>query len=269
MSCLRRKLPPFSKIIDKLDLNEVQKETLKQRYVKLVILTNRRATALSVVYYVSHVIVTVGSLLVPALLSSQYITTDVSVYWSTWTLSLLVTAFNALLTFFKIDKKYFFLNTNTEHLISEGWQYAQLSGKYSGFHTKDKTPTHENQFIFFCHKVEKIRMKEIEDEFKRPPEFNQPSTEQKTDPIVPITPMLQTGVSSRLKPILEEAESSPIADGGRSRLLRIGTNSTRNLTNTKQDSESDKSEHSSDTEHTSEADRQVSVSVAVQQSATS
>ena len=112
-------------------------------------------------------------------------------------------------------------------------------------------------------------MKEIEDEFKRPPEFNQPSTEQKTDPIVPITPMLQTGVSSRLKPILEEAESSPIADGGRSRLLRIGTNSTRNLTNTKQDSESDKSEHSSDTEHTSEADRQVSVSVAVQQSATS
>ena len=256
MSCLRRKLPPFSKIIDKLDLNEVQKETLKHRYIKLLVLTNNRACFLSVVYYVSHVVVTVGSLLVPALLSSQYITTEVSVYWSTWTLSLLVTAFNALLTFFKIDKKYFFLNTNTEHLISEGWQYAQLSGRYSGFHTKDKTPTHENQFIFFCHKVEKIRMKEIEDEFKRPPEFNQPSTEQKTDPIVPITPMnLQSG-PTRLKPILEEAESSPIADGGRPRLLRVSTNSTRNLTNPKQDSESETSEETSG---------QVSVPVTVQQ----
>jgi hypothetical protein len=261
MSCLRKKLPPFSKIIDKLELNEVQKETLKHRYVKLLVLTNNRACAFSVVYYVSHIVVTVGSLLVPALLSSQYITTDISVYWSTWTLSLLVTAFNALLTFFKIDKKYFFLNTNTEHLISEGWQYAQLSGRYSGFHTKDKKPTHENQFIFFCHKVEKIRMKEIEDEFKRPPEFNQPSTEQKSDPIVPITPMnLQSGTTLKLKPILEEAESSPIADGGRSRLLRLSTNSTRNITNPKQDSESDSTDGSEETSG------QVSVPVTVQQS---
>ena len=80
MSCLRKKLPPFSKIIDKLELNEVQKETLKHRYVKLLVLTNNRACAFSVVYYVSDIVVTVGSLLVPALLSSQYITTDISVY---------------------------------------------------------------------------------------------------------------------------------------------------------------------------------------------
>ena len=83
-------------------------------------------------------------------------TAENQLYWITWVISLLVTTSNGLLTLFKNDNKYLYLHTNTERLTSEGWQYTQLSGRYSGFHTPDKQPTHANQFIFFCHTVEKI-----------------------------------------------------------------------------------------------------------------
>jgi Protein of unknown function (DUF4231) len=205
----------FTFVVDKLDLTPLQKDIIKDRYIVLVEDTHMRAMRISIVYHVSHLIVTVGSLIVPALMSIQYMTTQNEIYWITWVLSLLVTTSNGLLTFFKIDKKYLYLHTDTEKLITEGWQYSQLSGHYSGFHTPGKSPTHSNQFIFFCHTIEKIRMKEIDEEYNRRLEQNaQPPTTQ--EPIVPVTPMnpLQNNIS-KLKSILEEAEidSSPIVDG--------------------------------------------------------
>ena len=117
-------------------------------------------------------IVTVGSLLVPALLSIQSpgsvssVTSSDTIYWSTWAVSLAVTMSNGILALFKIDKKYFSLNTVLEQLTSEGWQYLELSGRYSGhFGDHIHKPTHKNQFVFFCNSVEKIVMRQVEDEF--------------------------------------------------------------------------------------------------------
>jgi hypothetical protein len=68
------------------------------------------------------------------------------------------------MTLFKIDKKYFFINTTLEMLHSEGWQYVGLSGRYSG---KDSeiSATHENQFLIFFHMAEKIKMRQVEEEY--------------------------------------------------------------------------------------------------------
>jgi hypothetical protein len=207
----------FTFVVDKLELTPLQKDIIKDRYIILVDDTRSRAARISAIYHISHLIVTVGSLIVPALMSIQYMTTQNEIYWITWTLSLLVTTSNGLLTLFKIDKKYLYLHTDTERLITEGWQYSQLSGRYSGFNTPGKLATHSNQFIFFCHTIEKIRMKEIDEEYNRRQEQNAqtgPPTTQ--EPIVPMTPMnpLQNNMS-KLKSILEEAEivSSPIVDG--------------------------------------------------------
>jgi len=148
-------------------------------------------------------------------------TAENQIYWVTWITSLLVTTCNGLLTLFKIDKKYMFLHTNKEHIISEGWQYAGLSGRYSGFYTPGQDPTHANQYIFFCHMIEKIRMREVEDEYHRlqePNAIGAPAVEvpPRQNNIIPITPLnpLQTG--PRLDTILEEAGESPtpLVDGG-------------------------------------------------------
>jgi hypothetical protein len=49
-------------------------------------------------------------------------------------------------------------------LHSEGWQYIGLSGRYS---PKDTIipPTHENQFLVFFHMAEKIKMRQVEEEY--------------------------------------------------------------------------------------------------------
>ena len=167
--CARKK-NPYLKTIDGLLLTDFQKQILRDRYVALVDKTEERASRFTLFFYTSRTIVTVGSLFVPALLSIQSPSSGqftYQVYWSTWALSLLVSVFNAILTLFKIEKKFLYLHTDLERLNSEGWQYAELSGRYSGFYTQSQTPSHTNQFIFFCHMIEKIRLKEVEAEYSQ------------------------------------------------------------------------------------------------------
>jgi len=118
-------------------------------------------------FHASRIIITIGSLIVPALLSTIEVmcAENKNIYWVTWVVSLFVTICNALVTLFKFDKRYYYLHTIVEQLVSEGWQYIELTGKYSGFNTHGARPTHENQFVYFCHSIEKIRMKQIEEEY--------------------------------------------------------------------------------------------------------
>jgi hypothetical protein len=155
-----------------LTLTPTQEAILRQRYMRLLRLLEARCVRTSLLFHSSRIIITVGSLLVPALLSIQYTGDSMEgsemslrIYWATWFVSLLVTMCNGLLTLFKLDKRYFFLHTTLEQLISEGWQYIELTAKYSGFYTPGRQPTHENQFLFFCHAVEKIRMRQVEEEY--------------------------------------------------------------------------------------------------------
>jgi hypothetical protein len=76
----------------------------------------------------------------------------------------LVTTCNGILTLFKVDKKYFFLHTTLEQLKSEAWQYIHLSGKY-GKVQNGIAPTHANQYVLFAHSLEKIKLKQIEEEY--------------------------------------------------------------------------------------------------------
>jgi hypothetical protein len=123
-------------------------------------------------FYTGHTMITVGSLFVPALLSiqnSNYTTSENAfssqIYWATFIISLLVTICNGMLALFKIDKKYYFLNTTLERLRTEGWQYMGLTGRYSGHLLDGIAPTHQNQFVFFTHQIEKIKMKQVEEEY--------------------------------------------------------------------------------------------------------
>jgi hypothetical protein len=166
----------FQNILQNLEIPEVQKEIIKLRYLSILENFQRRGRNYSYLFFSGHFIITVGSLFVPALLSIQNSDKNfvegvgedsfaVRIYWSTFVISLLVTIFNGILTLFKIDKKYYFLHTTLERLRSEGWQYFSLTGRYDGRLLKNERPSHSNQFIHFTHYVEKIKMKQVEEEY--------------------------------------------------------------------------------------------------------
>ena len=155
----------FQNVMEHIDLSLVQKQIIQSRYLHILENFQKRTRNHSIVFFIGHFIVTVGSLFVPALLSVQNSGSNytfnipnftVQIYWATFIISLMVTICNGILALFKIDKKYYFLNTTLERLRSEGWQYFGLTGRYSGHLIGNQVPTHQNQFVFFIHYIEKL-----------------------------------------------------------------------------------------------------------------
>jgi hypothetical protein len=151
------------------DLTSLQRETIKARYRFLMAEYRRRAVLYSFLFYTLRILMTVGSLVVPALISlkSANDSNDDAMYWLTWTISLAVTTSNGLMTLFKLDKRFFMIHAVSERLRSETWQYLTLGGRYSG-HYGGHRPNHHNQYVFFVSRLEKIRMKHVDEEYVRP-----------------------------------------------------------------------------------------------------
>jgi hypothetical protein len=182
----------YEAVLASAPLQEERKNAIRRRYLPLIVDFKKRANHYSLLFHIGHLIITVGSLIVPALLSIQYTTTlaayQNNIYWLTWALSLFVTTFNGILVLFKVDKKYYYLHTATERLRSEGWQYLALTGRYSGVLTHyAEEPTHENQFRFFSHYVEKLKLKQVEEEYYKNEEAATPAApgQKPVDGILP------------------------------------------------------------------------------------
>lgn len=203
MCCTRNRtnsplLTPFRQTAETLPFTQVQLHILSSRYENVLLEYKKRAFLYAIIFHGLRSIMTIGSLIVPALLSINFGSTtsptlSEMMYWITWSLSLFVTTSNGILTLFKVDKKYYMIHTVYEQLQSEGWQYLELTGKYSGFYTPNQKPTHENQFRYFCHAVEKIKMKQVEEEYFKVqetghthPHNGQQAQEQKS--LIPPTP---------------------------------------------------------------------------------
>jgi len=180
----------ITEAFDVIGIDNNQKLIIKHRFTSLLQEYGDRSWKYSISFHTLRITITIGSLIVPAILSVQFTgsQTSESIYWIVWFLSLLVTISNALVTLLKVDKKYYTLNTVFHHIVSEGWLYIELSGKYSGYKTPGETPTHKNQFVFFCHSLEKIRMKQVEDEYFKLTEINN-NANQTHDQLIPPTPL--------------------------------------------------------------------------------
>jgi Protein of unknown function (DUF4231) len=177
--CRESEEEAYEAVLQAIQIEEVFKNSIRRRYIQLLKEFQRRANLVSCLYHLGHLIITVGSLTVPALLSVQYtnslIDYQTDIYWLTWALSLLVTTFNGVLVLFKVDKKYHYIHTALERLRSEGWQYLELTGRYAGhlLHNSEEA-THKNQYRFFCHYVEKIKLSQVEDEYYKYDDTNNP-----------------------------------------------------------------------------------------------
>lgn len=143
-------------------ISTLNQHLFASRYLPLFKSYRNRSRYYALVFHSSRFIVTVGSITVPALLSLQ--NTD-NLKWLTWTISLAVTIFNGILTLFKIDKKYYYLHTVRGVLESEAYQFISLAGRYGKTRDGKLSNSHAQQFPYFCIAMEKIRMKQIEEEY--------------------------------------------------------------------------------------------------------
>ena len=85
---------------------------------------------------------------------------DQITYWSSWSISLVVTVSNGFLQLFSLDKNYFNYSLTVEQLKTEGWQFFGLSGKY-----EDYKEHNMESYKMFCKNIENIKRKQIENEF--------------------------------------------------------------------------------------------------------
>jgi hypothetical protein len=158
-------------IIDKLKLPEEMednKEIIKSRFVEEVSLYEKKRDHTKKYYNIFRFVVTIGSIFLPAILSMGQMDPtklpknfDQVTYWSSWSISLMVTISNGFLQLFSLDKNYFNYSIVVEQLKTEGWQYFGLSGKYEEYDTHTKEAYKE-----FCKAIENIKRKQIEQEFQ-------------------------------------------------------------------------------------------------------
>jgi hypothetical protein len=172
-------------LVDLPVLSKFEKQSIDYRFIYVLEEFTNRCKRYSFLFHLGHFLISVGSLIVPALLSVQYANDKINIYngniqaeiyWVTWVISLLVTMSNAIIVLYKVDKKYYFLHTTRERLRSEGWQYFQLAGRYSELNDdnqQNKTSSHKNNFKSFCFYIERIRMRQIEEEYYKHEESNQ------------------------------------------------------------------------------------------------
>jgi len=191
-------------------LTPVQMRIIELRYLGLLKQYESRLIYIDFFYHFSRAFISLGGVVVPALLSIQSPTSDYStpLYWTTWAISLMVTILHNFSAIFRFDKKFVGIHSTYERLKGEGWQYFELSGRYSGHHGHG-TPTHQNQFMYFVNNVEKLRLAQIEEEYtsikepdKTPNTIHQqpkPTSLSEVPVPSPLDPMLNRGLNLQSK----------------------------------------------------------------------
>ena len=172
-----------NEIINTLELDsETDRSILKSRFLSEVITYEKRKLKTKKYYNIFRFIVTTGSILLPAILSLGQMDPaklpahfDQITYWTSWTISLMVTASNGFLQLFSLDKNYFEYALTTEQLKTEGWQFFQLSGKY------EDDESHKEAYKVFSKSIENIKRKQVEKEFPGKADVNKNKKEKKFD----------------------------------------------------------------------------------------
>jgi len=194
-------------IINTLILDsETDRRILKSRFLAEVLKYEKRKEHTKKYYNIFRFIVTIGSIFLPAILSLGQMDPaklprnfDQITYWSSWTISLMVTASNGFLQLFSLDKNYFEYAITTEQLKTEGWQFFELSGKY------EDDETHQEAYKVFCKSVENIKRKQVEKEFPGKADVNKNKKGKKFD----FQEELKKNLPDHLKGQLEDKKTDP------------------------------------------------------------
>lgn len=174
------------RITNMIQLPAEKKVILFDRYIYLTEHYQRRNDKYTAAYMILHFLIQTGSILTPALLSIQHFfasqsdssgdadnssssdsmytngiyNADNPIYWTTWAISVMVGLLTNYVSLFKIDKKYYRVKETYNKLVTEGWEYYELSGKYETHPDEEEEATHLSRFKIFCKEIENLQKKE-------------------------------------------------------------------------------------------------------------
>jgi hypothetical protein len=146
-----------------INLKPDYKYILINRYIKSLVYHENQITQVNGIYHSFRFFIQTGSILTPALLSIEHLVGGNHpnfIYWITWVISLMVGLLTNYISLFGLDKKFFTYEKNYHILVSHGWQYVQLSGKYGAKKDSIELPTHETMFTKFCNNIETLLLNE-------------------------------------------------------------------------------------------------------------
>jgi hypothetical protein len=164
----------FQTHINELDEQAVTAEErvfIRARYLRSLRQLDQSAKRVTFWFYGLSSIVTVGSLLVPALISVQDRPTvsdandadrrnhENQVYWAVWGLSVAVTTANAIIKLMQLDRTSVTRVLRLNQLKGEGSLYLTGSGEYA------QTACRRERFRLFAANVERIKREQMLEEY--------------------------------------------------------------------------------------------------------
>ncbi len=135
-----------------------EKRFLILRYRRLVSKLDESAKRSAFLYHLLSTFTTLGSIVVPSLISVQEKDSTDAIYWSVWSISVGVSISNALVKLFLFDKTYITRNIRLNQFKSEGAQYFSRVGDYESEHD-------EERFRRFVSNIETLRRNQIQEEY--------------------------------------------------------------------------------------------------------
>jgi len=143
-------------LIDMMPVCAYRKQILIRRYAHDIADYERSKDCMKFSFRLFQMIVTIGSILVPSLLSIQmteHVKTnyEVEINLGVWVISIVVSICNGIINLFKLDELYYNLGITLEKLKTIWYQYISLSGPFTN-------TTHDDSFHIFINMMEEIIM---------------------------------------------------------------------------------------------------------------
>jgi len=146
----------MGKLIEALELPELNKQFLQARWLEQVIWMDEKAWSSVLRHNILRLTTIIGGVIVPALVSLNVGGgTATLIQGVTFTVSLLVALSAAVEEFFHYGERWRHYRRTVESLKSEGWQFFQLSGPYANL-------THAQAYPAFAARVEELSREEVE-----------------------------------------------------------------------------------------------------------
>jgi Protein of unknown function (DUF4231) len=147
----------FLPLLDQLDLEPLQREFLRRRWLDQVGWLEKRAASSQRWYNRLRLITIVGGVIIPALVGLN-ISGDASerIQWTVFGLGLVVALAAAIEGFFHFSDRWPHYRRTAELLKSEGWQFFQLSGPYAS------SGSHTGAYPLFAAQVEALIQRDVD-----------------------------------------------------------------------------------------------------------
>lgn len=145
-------------LIDKLDISELRKEFLKNRWLDQVMWLEGRATKERDRHYKLRLVTIIGGVIVPVMVGLNLEDNELNVQlrYVALGLSTVVAVSAAVEEFFLPGEKYRNYRSTAESMKIEGWQFMQLAGPYRKF------KVHSDAYKAFAQRIEAYIQKDVE-----------------------------------------------------------------------------------------------------------